>query len=139
MNFIYVIHLMCWNYLIALIDLITHSRNRNNRNNSGNGDNNRFASRFRRHDHLNKIADLAATLAQCDHDVSKAAAFLGEMCAPAPGASGEPPLTPPGKAAQVQWTVASSDGAIPYADAVNKLIESDYLLIFIFVISRKSD
>ena len=34
MNFIYVIHLMCWNYLIALIDLITHSRNRNNRNNS---------------------------------------------------------------------------------------------------------
>ena len=27
MNFIYVIHLMCWNYLI---DLITHSRNRNN-------------------------------------------------------------------------------------------------------------
>ena len=30
MNFIYVIHLMCWNYLIALIDLITHSRNRNN-------------------------------------------------------------------------------------------------------------
>ena len=34
MNFIYVIHMMCWNYLIALIDLITHSRNRNNRNNS---------------------------------------------------------------------------------------------------------
>ena len=34
MNFIYVIHLMCWNYLIDLIDLITHSRNRNNRNNS---------------------------------------------------------------------------------------------------------
>ena len=31
MNLIYVIHLMCWNYLIALI---THSRNRNNRNNS---------------------------------------------------------------------------------------------------------
>ena len=30
MNVIYVIHLMCWNYLIALIDLITHSRNRNN-------------------------------------------------------------------------------------------------------------
>ena len=27
MNFIYVIHLMCWNYLI---DMITHSRNRNN-------------------------------------------------------------------------------------------------------------
>ena len=27
MNFIYVIHLMCWNYLI---DLSTHSRNRNN-------------------------------------------------------------------------------------------------------------
>ena len=27
MNFIYVIHLMCWNYLIALIDLITHGRN----------------------------------------------------------------------------------------------------------------
>ena len=35
MNFIYVIHLMCWNYLIALIDLITHSRNRNNRNSKG--------------------------------------------------------------------------------------------------------
>ena len=33
MNVIYVIHLMCWNYLIALI---THSRNRNN---MGNGDN----------------------------------------------------------------------------------------------------
>ena len=33
MNFIYVIHLMCWNYLIALVDLITHSRNRNKRNN----------------------------------------------------------------------------------------------------------
>ena len=30
MNFIYVIHLMCWNYLIALIDMISHSRNRNN-------------------------------------------------------------------------------------------------------------
>ena len=39
MNFIYVIHLMCWNYLIALIDLSTHSRNRNNRNNSGDGNN----------------------------------------------------------------------------------------------------
>ena len=39
MNFIYVIHLMCWNYLIALIDLITHSRNRNNRNNIGDGNN----------------------------------------------------------------------------------------------------
>ena len=25
MNFIYVIHLMCWNYLIAPIDLITHT------------------------------------------------------------------------------------------------------------------
>ena len=38
MNFIYVIHLMCWNYLIALIDMITHSRNKNNsihRNNKG--------------------------------------------------------------------------------------------------------
>ena len=37
MSFIYVIHLMCWNYLIDLIDLmdlITHNRNRNNRNNS---------------------------------------------------------------------------------------------------------
>ena len=45
MNFIYVIHLMCWNYLIALIDLITHSRNRNNRNNSGDG-NNRGGARF---------------------------------------------------------------------------------------------
>ena len=40
MSFIYVIHLMCWNYLIDLIDLmdlITHNRNRNNRNNSGDG------------------------------------------------------------------------------------------------------
>ena len=36
MNFIYVIHLMCWNYLIALI---THSRNSNNRSNSGHGNN----------------------------------------------------------------------------------------------------
>ena len=36
MNFIYVIHLMCWNYLIVLIDMITHSRNRNN---SGDGNN----------------------------------------------------------------------------------------------------
>ena len=34
MNFIYVIHLMCWNYLIAPMDLITHSRNTNNRSNS---------------------------------------------------------------------------------------------------------
>ena len=34
MNFIYVIHMMCWKYLIALIDLITQSRERNNRNNS---------------------------------------------------------------------------------------------------------
>ena len=33
MNFIYVIHLMCWNYLIDLIDLITQSRNKNNGNN----------------------------------------------------------------------------------------------------------
>ena len=31
MNFIYVIHLMCWNYLI---DLITHYRNRNSKNRS---------------------------------------------------------------------------------------------------------
>ena len=30
MNIIYVIHLMCWNYLIALIDMITHSNNRYN-------------------------------------------------------------------------------------------------------------
>ena len=38
MNFIYVIHLMCWNYLI---DLITDNRNRNskNRSNSGGGNN----------------------------------------------------------------------------------------------------
>ena len=34
MNFIYVVHLMCWNYLIALISMVTHSRNRNN---SGDG------------------------------------------------------------------------------------------------------
>ena len=40
MNFIYVTHLMCWNYLIALI---THNRNRNNRNNSGDGDNKKGA------------------------------------------------------------------------------------------------
>ena len=40
MNFIYVIHLMCRNYLV---DLITHNRkrNRNNRSNSRDGDNNR--------------------------------------------------------------------------------------------------
>ena len=31
MNFIYVIHLMCWNYLI---DLITRNTNRKNKNNS---------------------------------------------------------------------------------------------------------
>ena len=40
MNFIRVIHLVCWNYLV---DLITYNRNRNrnssNRNNSGNGNN----------------------------------------------------------------------------------------------------
>ena len=40
MNFIYVF-LMCRNYLIDLIDLITHSRNRNNRNNSRDWDNKR--------------------------------------------------------------------------------------------------
>ena len=34
-NFIYVIHLMCWNYLA---DLITHNRKRNNRSNSRDGD-----------------------------------------------------------------------------------------------------
>ena len=28
MNFIYVTHLMCWNYLIGLIDLITHTAER---------------------------------------------------------------------------------------------------------------
>ena len=38
MNFIYVIHLMCRNYLV---DLITHNRNRNNRSNSRGGDNNK--------------------------------------------------------------------------------------------------
>ena len=32
MNFIYVIHLMCWNYLIGPIDVITDSRNRKNKN-----------------------------------------------------------------------------------------------------------
>ena len=36
MNFIYVIHLMCWNYLIGLI---TQNRHRNNRSNSGDCDN----------------------------------------------------------------------------------------------------
>ena len=39
MNFIYVIHLMCWNYLIDLIGPITYSRNRNNRNSSGDENN----------------------------------------------------------------------------------------------------
>ena len=34
MNFIYVIHLMCWNYLILLI---TQNRHRNNRSNSRDG------------------------------------------------------------------------------------------------------
>ena len=33
MNFIYVIHLMCWNYMVVLI---THNRNRNS-NNRNNG------------------------------------------------------------------------------------------------------
>ena len=37
MNFIYVIHLMCWNYLI---DLITDNRNRNSKNRSNSGDGN---------------------------------------------------------------------------------------------------
>ena len=45
MNFIYVIHMMCWNYLIALIDLITHSRKRNSINNSGHGNNKRGRAR----------------------------------------------------------------------------------------------
>ena len=36
MNFIYVIHLMCWNYLIVLI---TQNRHRNNRSNSRDWDN----------------------------------------------------------------------------------------------------
>ena len=36
MNFIYVIHLMCWNYLIVLI---TQNRHRNNRSNSKDWDN----------------------------------------------------------------------------------------------------
>ena len=35
MNFIYVIHLMCWNYLI---DLITDNRNRNSKNRINSGD-----------------------------------------------------------------------------------------------------
>ena len=39
MNFIYVIHLMCWNYLV---DLITHNRNINYRNNCKDGDNKRW-------------------------------------------------------------------------------------------------
>ena len=37
MNFIYVIQLMCWNYLI---DLITDNRNRNSKNRSNSGDGN---------------------------------------------------------------------------------------------------
>ena len=37
MNFIYVIHLMCWNYLI---DLITDNRNRNSKNRSNSRDGN---------------------------------------------------------------------------------------------------
>ena len=45
MNFIYVIHLMCWNYLV---DLITHNRNRNNRNNSRDWDNKRGRARTAR-------------------------------------------------------------------------------------------
>ena len=42
MNFIYVIHLMCWNYLI---DLITHNRNRNSKNRSNSGDGNNKGAR----------------------------------------------------------------------------------------------
>ena len=42
MNFIYVIHLMCWSYLI---DLITDSRNRNSKNRSNSGDGNNKVGR----------------------------------------------------------------------------------------------
>ena len=42
MNFIYVIHLMCWNYLI---DLITDNRNRNSKNRSNGGDRNNKGGR----------------------------------------------------------------------------------------------
>ena len=42
MNFIYVIHLMCWNYLI---DLITDNRNRNSKNRSNSGDGNNKGAR----------------------------------------------------------------------------------------------
>ena len=42
MNFIYVIHLMCWNYLI---DLITDNRNRNSKNRSNSGDGNNKGGR----------------------------------------------------------------------------------------------
>ena len=44
MNFIYVIHLMCWNYLI---DLITDNRNRNSKNGSNSGDGNNKGGRAR--------------------------------------------------------------------------------------------
>ena len=44
MNFIYVIHLMCWNYLI---DLITDNRNRNSKNRSNSGDGNNKGGRAR--------------------------------------------------------------------------------------------
>ena len=42
MNFIYVIHLMCWNYLI---DLITDNRNRNSKNRSNTSDGNNKGGR----------------------------------------------------------------------------------------------
>ena len=62
MNFTYVVHQMCWNYLIALIDLITHSGNRNN---SANGDHN--AKRARPFDvAVNAVAFVVCVSAVCD-------------------------------------------------------------------------
>ena len=65
MNFIYVIHLMCWKYLIALI---THNRSKNHRNSSGDG-NNEGDARFARAPFVvsvNAVASVVSVSAVCD-------------------------------------------------------------------------
>ena len=63
MNLIYVIHLMCWNYLI---DLITQSRKRNNRNNSGDGDNKGGARASRAPPFVVAVNSVVSLSALCD-------------------------------------------------------------------------